>query len=265
VDAPGGPGGSRHGMTTTSDHDPAVFTTSTSSPANHNQPDKPPNRRTWIHDRPSRQLGLGTPWKRATCLSALPSNRCRPAQGSSTRASKGQQREPAKGRKCCSKQPRRRAEEILGTRTRLPTSVLVGCHIPRPRTVMAMTNQPADGPRHPCQVVRRVLVGSSSHDVSHPGHWRHRSPRTTGRPAACSCRLRDPGAHPARPPGSRRRPVPRGDLRTGEGVDAAAVETAGGGPPTMNMAMARPGRRLSEGRNSVDGMSVDLLGRHERP
>jgi nucleoside-diphosphate-sugar epimerase len=56
-----------------------------------------------------------------------------------------------------------------------------------------------------------------------------------------------------------------GDLRTGEGVDAAAVETAGGGPPAMNMAMARPGRRLSEGRNSVDGMSVDLLGRHERP
>jgi nucleoside-diphosphate-sugar epimerase len=56
-----------------------------------------------------------------------------------------------------------------------------------------------------------------------------------------------------------------GNLRTGEGVDAAAVETAGGGPPAMNMAMARPGRRLSEGRNSVDGMSVDLLGRHERP
>ena len=193
-------------MMTTSDHDPGVFTTSTSSPANHNQPDKPPNRRTWIHDRLSRQLGLGAPWKRATCLSALPSNRCRPAHGSSTRASKGQQREPAKVG-MCSKQLRRRAEEILGTRTRLPTSVLVGCHIPRPRTVMAMTNQPADGPRHPCQVVRRVLVGSSSHDVSHPGHWRHRSPRTTGRPAACSCRLRDLGAHPARPPGSRRRPV----------------------------------------------------------
>jgi nucleoside-diphosphate-sugar epimerase len=37
-----------------------------------------------------------------------------------------------------------------------------------------------------------------------------------------------------------------GDLRTGEGVDAAAVETAGGGPPAMNMAMARPGRRLSK-------------------
>ena len=56
-----------------------------------------------------------------------------------------------------------------------------------------------------------------------------------------------------------------GDLRTGEGVDAAAVETAGGDPPAMNMAMARPARRLSEGRNSVNGMSVDLLGRHERP
>ena len=27
-------------MMTTSDHDPGVFTTSTSSPANHNQPDK---------------------------------------------------------------------------------------------------------------------------------------------------------------------------------------------------------------------------------
>jgi nucleoside-diphosphate-sugar epimerase len=30
-----------------------------------------------------------------------------------------------------------------------------------------------------------------------------------------------------------------GDLRTGEGVDAAAVETAGGGPPTMNHGEAR--------------------------
>ena len=53
------------------------------------------------------------------------------------------------------------------------------------------------------------------------------------------------------------------DLRTSEGVDAAAVEPAGGSPPATNM--ARPGRRLSEGRNSVDGMSVDLLRRHENP
>ena len=30
-----------------------------------------------------------------------------------------------------------------------------------------------------------------------------------------------------------------GDLRTGEGVDPAAVETAGGGPPTMNHGQAR--------------------------
>ena len=29
------------------------------------------------------------------------------------------------------------------------------------------------------------------------------------------------------------------DLRTSEGVDAAAVETAGGGPPTMNHGQAR--------------------------
>jgi nucleoside-diphosphate-sugar epimerase len=42
-------------------------------------------------------------------------------------------------------------------------------------------------------------------------------------------------------------------------------QAADGVQPAMNMAMARPGRRLSEGRNSVDGMSVDLLGRHERP
>jgi hypothetical protein len=41
------------------------------------------------------------------------------------------------------------------------------------------------------------------------------------------------------------------------------VEPAGGGPPATNM--ARPGRRLSGGRNSVDGMSVDLLRRHENP
>jgi NAD(P)-dependent dehydrogenase (short-subunit alcohol dehydrogenase family) len=53
------------------------------------------------------------------------------------------------------------------------------------------------------------------------------------------------------------------DLRTSEGVDAAAVEPAGGGPPATNM--ARPGRRLSGGRNSVDGMSVDPLRRHENP
>jgi hypothetical protein len=46
--------------------------------------------------------------------------------------------------------------------------------------------------------------------------------------------------------------------------DGAAVETTER-PPTMNMAMARPGRWLSGGRNSVDGMSVDLLGRHEKP
>jgi nucleoside-diphosphate-sugar epimerase len=54
-----------------------------------------------------------------------------------------------------------------------------------------------------------------------------------------------------------------GDLRTNEGVDAAAVQTAGGDPPAMNM--ARPGRRLSEGRNSVYGMSVDLGERHDEP
>jgi nucleoside-diphosphate-sugar epimerase len=48
-----------------------------------------------------------------------------------------------------------------------------------------------------------------------------------------------------------------GEMRTGEGVDAAAVQTSVGGPPAMNHGEA--GRRLSEGRNSVDGMSVDLL------
>ena len=32
-----------------------------------------------------------------------------------------------------------------------------------------------------------------------------------------------------------------GDLRTGEGVDAAAVETAGGGPPAMNHGEAAAG------------------------
>jgi nucleoside-diphosphate-sugar epimerase len=54
-----------------------------------------------------------------------------------------------------------------------------------------------------------------------------------------------------------------GDLRTGQGVDAAAVETAGGDPPAMNHGEAGAG--LSEGRNSVDGMSVDLLRRHDGP
>jgi NAD(P)-dependent dehydrogenase (short-subunit alcohol dehydrogenase family) len=54
-----------------------------------------------------------------------------------------------------------------------------------------------------------------------------------------------------------------GDLHAGEEMDAATAETAGGGPPAMNM--ARPGRRLSEGRNSVDGMSVDPGGRHAEP
>jgi uncharacterized protein YbjT (DUF2867 family) len=52
-----------------------------------------------------------------------------------------------------------------------------------------------------------------------------------------------------------------GDLRTSEGVDAAAVQAAGGGPSAMNM--ARPRRRLSEGRNSVCGMSVELGGQHD--
>jgi nucleoside-diphosphate-sugar epimerase len=54
-----------------------------------------------------------------------------------------------------------------------------------------------------------------------------------------------------------------GDLRTSEGGDAAAVQTAGGGSPAMNM--ARPRRRLSEGRNSVYGMSVEVGGRHDGP
>jgi hypothetical protein len=104
-----------------------------------------------------------------------------------------------------------------------------------------MTNKPADGPRHPCQVVRSVLEGRSSHDVTHPGHWWHRSPWTTDRPAACSCRQRDPGAHPHGRQAADGVQFLTGDLRTGEGVYAAAVETAGGGPPAMNMAMARPG------------------------
>jgi hypothetical protein len=99
-----------------------------------------------------------------------------------------------------------------------------GCHIPGPRTVIAMTNQTRRWPRHPYQVVRRVLEGGVAMRLPILG---------TG-----------------------------GTGRLGR-VNAAAVETAGGGPPAMNHGEAR--RRLSQGRNSLDGMSVDMGGRHDEP
>ena len=50
-----------------------------------------------------------------------------------------------------------------------------------------------------------------------------------------------------------------GDLRTSEGVDAAAVETPGGWPSAVTLWRGQ-GQWLSGGRNSLDGMSVDQPG-----
>ena len=121
--------------------------------------------------------------------------------------------------------------------------------------------KPADGPRHPCQVVRRVLEGRSSHDVPIlvTGGTGRLGRRVVRRLVAAGCGIRVLTRHGRQAAGGVQ--FLTGDLRTGEGVDPAAVETAGGGPPTMNQ--GRPGRRLSEGRNSFDGMSVDLLGPRE--
>jgi nucleoside-diphosphate-sugar epimerase len=88
-------------------------------------------------------------------------------------------------------------------------------------------------------VVRRVLEGRSSHDVPIlvTGGTGRLGRRVVRRLVAAGCGIRVLTRHGRQAAGGVQ--FLTGDLRTGEGVDPAAVETAGGGPPTMNQGQAR--------------------------
>jgi nucleoside-diphosphate-sugar epimerase len=82
-------------------------------------------------------------------------------------------------------------------------------------------------------VVRRVLEGRSSHDVPIlvTGGTGRLGRRVVRRLRAAGCDVRVLTRHGRQAADGVQ--FLTGDLRTGEGVDPAAVETAGGGPPTM--------------------------------